>query len=247
MYRRYDGPVCRYSREKGTTYLLTVGDQCQVSGMALSPDAATAVQLCGDVLNFSKAQTSSALAVFFDVQKGRELYSISDGGITSACAFSGDGRWAVIGNEVFDLRSGSHRRLELDGARVGCSLDDRFLAGLDTDGRLRVFELEDGSAVRTADVGERPTALVCSPDRNALYVGNARGELITLLWDHSYTRDSGPRVRKVGETYFWNNSVSGGEPGETKNDHERGAEVNTRARRRGLLGLFGLFDRRNGR
>ena len=247
LYRRYDGPVCRYSREKGTTYLLTVGDQCQISGIALSPDAATAVQLCGDVLNFSKAQTSSALAVFFDVQRGRKLYSISDGGITTACAFSGDGRWAVIGNEVFDLCSGDRRRLELDGALLGCFLDDRFLAGLDADGRLRVFGLEDGSSVRTADVGERPTALACSPDRNELYVGNARGELITLLWDHSYTRGSGARVRKAGEMYFWDNSISGGEPRETKHDHEQGAEVSTRAKRRGLLGLFGLFDRRNGR
>ena len=247
LYRRYDGPICRYSREKGTTYLLTVGEECQISGMALCADGRTALQLCGDMLNFSKAQTSSAQAVFFDADKGRQLYSLSDGGITAACGFSGDGRWAVIGNEAFDLRSGGRRRLELDGARFACFLDDRFLAGLDGDGRLRVFALEDGSPARQVDVGERPTALACSPDRNELYIGNARGEVITLLWDHSFAPASGQRGGKTEDTYFWNDLQSNEEPRGTQSDRGQEGEVNARTKRRGLLGLLDRLGRRNGK
>ena len=244
LYRRSDGPVCRWSKAGGTKHLLTIGEECQVSGMAVSDDGRTGLQLCGDILNFSKAQTSSALAVFFDVSTGRLLHRFTDGAITTACAFSADSRWAVVGSEVIDLRTGSRKKLGLDNARLGCFLDDRFLIGLDNGGQLAVYLLPEGTAVRTADVGERPTALACSPDRNELYVGNARGEVITFFWDHAYTPDDGTRGRQANEIYFWGNSEPDVAPRETAARNEPDREVNTQARRRGL---FGLFGQRNGK
>ena len=245
LYRRYDGPVCRWSRAKGTTYLLTVGDECQISGMAVSPDGATALQLCGDLLNFARAETSSALAVFFDRNDGRQLYSFRDGGITPACAFSADGRWAVVGRELFDLRTGERKPLALDGSRFCCFLDDRFLAGLDGGGRLRAFRLSDGAEARSADVGERPTAVACSPDRNELYVGNARGEVIALLWDHGYRPDPGERSEDGAGAgaYFWGGGARAEAARGEADGRGPGGEANAQKKRRGL---FGLFGRRNG-
>ena len=211
LYRRCDGPVCRYSRAGGTNHLLTIGDQCQISGMALSADGATAIQLCGDIMNFAKAETCSSLAVFFDVGTGRELYRTDDAGITAACAFSGDGRWAVVGSDLFDLQTGGRRKLGLDNGRFVSFLDDRYVAGVGADSRLAVYGLRDGEPVRQADVGERPTALACSPDRNLLYVGNARGELVTLLWDHAYEARTGAGPDAGTAIKHFRESAAGGD------------------------------------
>ena len=79
-------------------------------------------------------------------------------------------------------------------AKIDCD-DDCFPEFLDNmhlvslgknDGLLKVFDCIDGEILRSVSVDEKPASVACSPDRNELYIGNAKGQITHWFWAHQY-------------------------------------------------------------
>lgn len=184
LCRRKDGSVERISPDGGATRLMGPDEEYQITGSALSVNERVAVLSLGDLMNFQKAETCSSRAVFFDAMSGKALFKTDKTGITSACAFTDDGRYALVGKVVFDFRGGSQGAVPIDGDLHVAFLEDRYVVGLAGDGTLAVCGLASRQPVLTAEVGDSPSAVACSPDGALLYVGNSSGQLATWLWDH---------------------------------------------------------------
>ncbi|MBR0404042.1 MAG: protein kinase [Eggerthellaceae bacterium] len=184
LCRKLDGSVSRIAVEGAEKVLMGPDEEYQITGSALSRNERVAVLSVGDIMNFQKAETCSSKAVFFDATSGKILFKTVDASITSACAFTDDGRYAIVGNDVFDFHGGAQGSIPIDGDVHVAFLENRYAVGLEANGALSVCELSSRQQVLSAEVGDGPTAIACSPDGAMLYVGNSQGQLATWLWDH---------------------------------------------------------------
>lgn len=184
LCRRLNGSVSRITVEGAEKALMGPDEEYQITGSALSDNERVAVLSLGDLMNFQKAETCSSKAVFFDVVGGKVLFKTDKTGITSACAFTGDGRYALVGKDVFDFHGGAQGSIPIDGDVHVAFLENRYAVGLEASGALVVCELISRQPVLSAEVGDSPSAIACSPDGAMLYVGNSKGQLATWLWDH---------------------------------------------------------------
>jgi WD40 repeat protein len=131
--------------------------------------------------------------VICDVQKGWQR-QLTEGSVVTALAFSKDGRYLFLGNEVgiecWELRSGGRVSRGGFGVRAiaVCSERER-LAYVDTEGRIGVCQVNPGKITENNKVGWRGYQAVA-----LLMVANDRvlagyGETFVLLWDLSAGRD----------------------------------------------------------
>ena len=185
LCRKRDGSVVRISTEGGEKTLMGRSEEYQISGSALSANERVAVISLGDIMNFAKAETCSSKVIFFDANSGKVLFTATDAGITTACAFTDDGRFALIGNELFDFKTGARVSFVFDNSPFSAFLESRFSVALGSNGSLKVHDLVSKEPVVKVEVDDNPTAVACSPDGAFLYIGNSKGQMATWLWDHA--------------------------------------------------------------
>lgn len=184
LCRKLDGSVSRITVDGAKKLLMGPDEEYQITGSALSGNERVAVLSLGDLMNFQKAETCSSKAVFFDAVSGKILFKTDKTGITSACAFTDDGRYALVGKDVFDFHGGAQGDVPIDGDIHVAFLENRFVVGLASNGSLAVCELASRQLALSSEVGDSPSALACSPDGAILYVGNSKGQLAAWLWNH---------------------------------------------------------------
>ncbi|MCR5296235.1 MAG: protein kinase [Clostridiales bacterium] len=186
VYRLDSGAVCRYDRKSFPETILETESDVQISGAAVSPDGQYAIQTAGDILNFGQPDSCSGKSVIYRTDSGEVVFRDDSACISPVCAFTGDGRRAVIGQVVVDMNKMLDTIIPCDADCFPDFLDNRFLVTLGTDKLLNVFDMDTAVSVREASVDEKPLSVACSPDRNTLYVGSVKGTISVWFWNHTY-------------------------------------------------------------
>lgn len=217
--RRNQGEIFRYDEESGKKHLFFTDADYQITGSAISPDGTMALQQLCDMLNLKKAETSSSLTLLYDTRTGKMKLHSTQTSFTAACCFSDDGKYAIVGNTLFHLRDGTRKQLAYSNACFVHILENAYLIALGGNGLLQAYDLEAGTLLLEAEVDEKPTALTCSPDRNTLYIGNAKGEISIWCWDHVYQ----PQEAGAAEARSKEQEETGAAEAQTKEPQDSGS------------------------
>ncbi len=183
LCRRVNGDILAIWETGERKRIQSLGPDSQISGMAVSPKGDLAIARAGDIMSFVPSDES----IIFRCDNGTILHSTDTAGSLPVCGFSPNAWYAVIGNEIYDLQTWEMARIDCDDDCFPEFLDNMHLVSLGkNDGLLKVFDCIDGEILRSVSVDEKPASVACSPDRNELYIGNAKGQITHWFWAHQY-------------------------------------------------------------